>query len=79
MSSKQEISDNLIKPLMAVFGDFRDGHIEWLLENCQKYSVEKLKIGVERVIRTSDRFPFPAVIINAIEPPSSRMGSVAGG
>ncbi len=62
-STKEQIIENLIMPLEAVFGEFKKGAIVYLLDYCQKYKPENLKKVASEVINTSERFPYPASII----------------
>lgn len=67
MTNKKEIIESLIKPLMEVFGEMKDGQIEWLIKNCSSYTIDELKSAADDVIATSKGYPYPAVIMQSLK------------
>jgi hypothetical protein len=72
MSDREEILKNLVVPLVSVFGEFREGHVKWLMDNCQKYSPQQLRDAADKTIRKCPRFPYPAVVMEILDPPQNR-------
>jgi hypothetical protein len=67
MSTKQEIIENLVIPLVSIFGDMKEGHIEWIVKNCEGYTPEQLRKAADEIIETCESFPYPATIMSKLK------------